>query len=244
MENASKALIMAGSILISIMIISLLVLGYNQMSQLEQTRQDAKEADKLAEYMRRFEQFNRTVYGSEIFSLGNLQVDYASFVARIDEGYQPVTITVEIKREIPDSRGYFEPKIYNTIQELSTQQREIEADIAVYEKNEGSHSYNGRSVKFYSQKTYREIAMDFGYEGENQIPSNIADSDVVNYVRDNQNVSGTHGSSFLKCVEDIQDYVELRTIYNDFRTGKTFDCVETEDDPQNGRLIRMKFVEN
>ena len=241
MENASKALIMAGSILISIIIISLLVLGYNQMSQLEQTRQDAEEADKLSEYMRRFEQFNReVVYGSELLSLGNLQQDYAAFVDRIDEGYEPVEVTVEITKEIPDSRGYFETGTY-TIQELSRQQDDIEDDIAVYEVQ--NSDYNNRSVRFYSQKSYREIAMDFGYEGKNQIPSDVADYDIVEYVREHQNQSGTHGSAFLRCVEDLSDYVDLRSIYNDFRTGKRFKCIYVENSDANGRLIQMTFRE-
>ncbi len=240
MENASKALIMAGSILISIMVISLLVLGYNQMSQLEQTRQDTEEADKLSEYMRRFEQFNREVYGSELLSLGNLQQDYAAFVDRIDEGYEPVEVTVEITKEIPDSRGYFETGTY-TIQELSRQQDDIEDDIAVYEVQ--NSDYNNRSVRFYSQKSYREIAMDFGYEDENQIPSDVADYDIEEYVREHQNQPGTRGSAFLRCVEDISDYVDLRSIYNDFRTGKRFKCIYVENSDANGRLIQMTFRE-
>lgn len=246
MENASKALIMAGSILISIIIISLLVLGYNQMSQLEQTRQDAEEADKLSEYMRRFEQFNReVVYGSELLSLGNLQQDYAAFVARIDEGYEPVEVTVEITKEIPDSRGYFETGTY-TIQELSAEQSRIEGELNIYEDASNANAanlYNGRTVKFYSQKSYREIAMDFGYEGKNQIPSDVADYDIVEYVREHQNQSGTHGSAFLRCVEDISDYVDLRSIYNDFRTGKRFKCEYVENSEANGRLIQMTFRE-
>ena len=58
MENASKALIIAGSVLISIMVISLLVFGYNQLSDLEQTRANSDDNVKMAEYMRRFEQFS------------------------------------------------------------------------------------------------------------------------------------------------------------------------------------------
>ena len=250
MENASKALIMAGSILISIMVISLLVLGYNQMSQLEQTKQDAKESDKLSEYMRRFEQFNREIYGSELLSLLNLQQDYEAFVERIDEGYSPVEVIVKITKGIPDSRGYFEPGTYTTkagtAEKLSEQINEIKAEINKYEdaseKNK-KNLYNGRTVRFYSQKTYREIAMDFGYEGENQIPSNYADYDIIDYVREHQNVSGTHGSEFLRCIEDIADYVDLRNIYNDFRTGKKFKCTKVENDTQNGRLVQMTFEE-
>ena len=42
MENASKALIMAGSVLIAILVIGLLVFGYNQLSDLEQQKEDSE----------------------------------------------------------------------------------------------------------------------------------------------------------------------------------------------------------
>ena len=87
MENASKALIMAGSILIALLIIGLLVIGYNQISGLEQTKTDNDVNKKMIEYMRQFEQFNRTLYGSELLSLANLQSDYNSSEAREDVGY-------------------------------------------------------------------------------------------------------------------------------------------------------------
>ena len=60
MENASKALIMAGSILIAIMVISLLVYEYNQISNLEQTKANVEKNTKTVEYMIKFEQYNRT----------------------------------------------------------------------------------------------------------------------------------------------------------------------------------------
>mgnify|MGYP005830362847 FL=1 len=106
MENASKALIMAGSILISVMIISLLIFGFNQISHLEQTKEDAELVDIMAEYTRRFEQFNRTVYGSELLSLGNLAEDYDHSYKRVEAGFAPVDITVKITKGITDSNNY------------------------------------------------------------------------------------------------------------------------------------------
>ena len=59
MENASKALIMAGSVLLSIMVIGLLVFGYAQISNLEQTRSDTEANSKIDAYMQQIENFNR-----------------------------------------------------------------------------------------------------------------------------------------------------------------------------------------
>ena len=78
---------MAGSVLLAILVISMLVYGYRQISDLEQSRADTDEEIKITEYMRRFEQFNRTLYGSELLSLANLQEDYNASDAREDVGY-------------------------------------------------------------------------------------------------------------------------------------------------------------
>ena len=60
MENASKALIMAGSVLIAILVIGMLVLGYRNLSSLEQQKEDS-EGDSTLKYMVKIEQYNRTL---------------------------------------------------------------------------------------------------------------------------------------------------------------------------------------
>lgn len=231
MENASKALIMAGSILMAILVISLLIFGYNQLSNLEQTRENSKEVDKMAEYMKNFEQFSRVVYGSELLSLANLQQDYHYSEAREDVGYDDVEISVTIKKEISGSK-FFKVGTYS-IQEIAKEQKKIEEEIEKYE-TPNSH-YNGRSVKYYAQKSYREIAMDFGYT---QIPGNIADYDIIDYVDKNYK-----DKNFKLCIEDIQKYVDIKSIYNEFRTGKQFKCIKTAYNDLNGRLNEMQFEE-
>ena len=124
MENASKALIIAGSVLISLLVIALLVFGYNQLSDLEQIREDAKVTDALAEYMRQFEQYNRNLYGSELLSLANLQEDYNEKVRSQDEGYEEVTITVEIVNGIVGTNYFQAGK--NSLSEIADDGKSIE----------------------------------------------------------------------------------------------------------------------
>ena len=227
MENASKALIMAGSILISIMVISLLVLGYNQLKSLEQTRENADATDKMAEYMRRFEQFDRTVYGSELFSLGNLQQDYNASDARVDVGYDRIEITV-VTDGIVNS-PYFAAGTYN-LDAISNDQAKIESQLAQYEK--AQKKYNNRSVKYYSSKRNREIANDFDMDP----PSSMPDYDIAtNYLETN--------STTAELLQEIQDYKEISTIYNEFRTGKKFRCTNVVYNNQNGRIRSMYFEE-
>lgn len=236
MENASKALIMAGSILLSVLVIALLVYGYTNLSALEQTKQDTQDNIELSEYMARFEQFNRTLYGSELLSLGNLQEDYNTAIRRYggenQDGYQSVSITVIIKKEISNS-PYFTPGTYQ-IEQLASQQETIENQLSNYEKNR--KEYNNRSVKYYSQKTYREIAIDFDMDP----PTNMTDYDIrVQYLE------GGYGNVDTKnLIREIDEYTRLNnSIYNTFRTGKRFKCTDIKYDDYNSRIVSMTYEE-
>ena len=131
MENASKALIMAGSVLLGILIIALLIFGYRNISNLEQTRENADSNDKMLEYMRNFEQYNRTLYGSELLSLANLLEDYNNTDAREDIGYDRITIIVKINKGIVGST-YFTAGEHN-LEDLARSKTEIENYLNKYQ---------------------------------------------------------------------------------------------------------------
>ena len=229
MENASKALIMAGSVLIAILVISILVYGYNQLSGLEQTEVNSEDEKKLSEYMRQFEQFNRTLYGSEILSLANLQADYNESDAREGSGYDEVQITVQITTAIDNRYNYFTVGNHD-ISDLVQDKNNIEAEIDKY--SESKRTYNNRSVKYYSGKSYREIALDFGMNP----PSNMASYDIESvYLRGNATTS--------QLLDEIQEYTNLTSIYTEFRTGKQFNCTDVDYSNQNGRITKMVFTE-
>lgn len=226
MENASKALIMAGSILIALIVIGVLIIGYNNMSSYEQTLEDSEDISAL-EYMRKFEQFNRTLYGSEILSLANLQEDYNNSDDVLHEGYDKIEITVTTNGIVNTS--YFSAGTYS-IDKISNDQSKIESEIAQYEKNKSE--YNNRSVKYYSTKRNREIAIDF----DMYPPSSMPDYDIAtNYLQTN--------STTAKLLEEIQAYKDLTTIYNEFRTGKRFRCTNVIYNNQNGRISSMNYEE-
>lgn len=237
MENASKALIMAGSIMLAIMVIGLLVFGYRQISDLEQTKENSKEVDKLAEYMARFEQFNRgkdnALYGSELLSLANLQEDYNSSDARADVGYDKIEIYVDITKKL---EGYLDAgKTYN-ISEILAKINGVLEEIDKYENvnNKNCILYNGKTVRYYSKKSYREIAKEFGLEDD--IPSDWGNDLTSEFLMEN--------SKTKKLMIDLDIYDNLKnTAYNQFRTGKRFYCESVEYNKYNGRIKSMTFVE-
>lgn len=76
MENASKALIMAGEILIGILVISLLVYGYTNIRSLNKEEQGGIKAEQLAAFNKEYESYNRKlIRGVDVISVINKVID-------------------------------------------------------------------------------------------------------------------------------------------------------------------------
>ena len=77
MENASKALIIAGSLLIGLLIISALVLMFSNLTAYQKTNTETTRESQIVEFNNQYETYNRQdVRGSELYSLLNIVIDY------------------------------------------------------------------------------------------------------------------------------------------------------------------------
>ena len=78
MENASKALLMAGGVLIALLIISALILMFNQIGDYEKAQDASKKDSQLAEFNKDFERYldDKDITGADIVSLINKVIDY------------------------------------------------------------------------------------------------------------------------------------------------------------------------
>ena len=76
MENASKALIMAGEILIGILIIGLLVYGYINISSFNKEKEGTIKTEQLATFNKEYESYNRKlIRGVDVISVINKAID-------------------------------------------------------------------------------------------------------------------------------------------------------------------------
>ena len=109
MENASKALIIAGSILIALMIIGAVLLMFNSLSNYQNIQdKDTKEA-QIVKFNNQYETYNRdNVRGSDLYSLLNRVADYNRRKSTVgtrtnDEGldsqFQPISVTVSFQNK-------------------------------------------------------------------------------------------------------------------------------------------------
>lgn len=98
MENAAKALLIAAGVLIAILVLSLLVVAYTQMSDYYQQQHEAVIIEQTKEFNSQFENYNRKqIRGSDIISLMNRVIDYNSREAHeIGKNYLPILVEIKI----------------------------------------------------------------------------------------------------------------------------------------------------
>lgn len=108
MENASKALIMAGSLLIALIILGALLLMFNNLSSYQDSTDKNEKEAQIVEFNNQYETYNRTdVRGSDLYSLLNRVVDYnrrkSEKATGDDEGqdtkFQAMTIKVDFPND-------------------------------------------------------------------------------------------------------------------------------------------------
>lgn len=104
MENASKAIIMAGSVLLTIAMVSLLIFGWNKFSAYYSSDDDLADIDDLTKFNLQFTNYERDdVHGYELVSLANKVYDYNTRRSnasgnKSNELYNPITMTIDFNR--------------------------------------------------------------------------------------------------------------------------------------------------
>lgn len=105
MENATKALLIAAGILLTVMLISLLVIGYNQISSYYRQNEEILTAEQLNKFNKQFQNYNRgDIRGNELISLMNKVIDY-NVSQSYQEGtnYKPIKVTIKITDDSDNS---------------------------------------------------------------------------------------------------------------------------------------------
>jgi|GEM_PF-1899070 hypothetical protein len=76
MENASKALLIAGGVLIAILIVSVLVVTLNIVNSNQRTREKALVTEQLAEFNQKYEAYNKkALRGTDIITLMKMAIE-------------------------------------------------------------------------------------------------------------------------------------------------------------------------
>lgn len=246
MENASKALIMAGSVLISLLVIGALLLMFNNLSSYQESDLQNTREKQVIEFNNQFATYNReNIRGNELYSLINKVIDYNTRktiegnAGGIEIGYKPMTIKFSLKSDngkthhdfainepklfskddytIAKTAGIFENDILNTIQE-------IEDEFG----NEVLSKLSTAITKVFIDNSETEQRKKQAVESFNNI---VNSRDKIN------NFNEINEDSEIR--KDIYTYYE----YVQFKRAK-FDCIKCEYDKDTGRIILMEFKFN
>lgn len=108
MENITKALLIAAAVFLAMMILSLMVIGYNKISIYYKQQQELLSVEQMDKFNKQFQNYDRgDIRGNELISLMNKVIDYnTSQSYQVGTGYKPIKVTITIGSSYLDSFKY------------------------------------------------------------------------------------------------------------------------------------------
>ena len=217
MENASKALIIAGNVLISLLVITVFVFGFTNLREYMSSKQDLEYIEQATDFNKQFDEYNRKgIYGSEFFTLVNLVENYNKKYLQSD-GYTKLDIQVTFKKsadvvpfDINGTKIIKKDQTYNA-EGISKILDDLEDGI----KDSGNIVVGRYKVKDLAGKRTNELLV-------------LLNNDQT--LVDN-------------CVSLCNTYSEYKSALSTLK-GYTFDVKKFSYDRTNGRLYLMEFEKN
>lgn len=218
MENASKALVMAGGILIALLVVGALMLMINQVSYYEKSESISEKAQQQAEFNKEYVKFTYgDIKGYEVISLVNKVIDYNQKDATGNSVDYNLKITVNIDMsEFADKYG-------------------INGKTVLFKKN---YIINNTNTSFYNDiEKYRELENNYSLAIMSKLSANY---DKLKQVEDNSNeykkaIKEITGRDIQITISDIEKYRE----YSEFKTS-TFEPGEVKYH-ENGQVKEISF---
>lgn len=237
MDNASKALIMAGGVLIGLLIISALVLMFSNLSAYQTTNIESTRDSQIVEFNNKYESYNKkNLRGSELYSLLNMVVDYnrrqtTAGTGWADKGqsvaFEPMKITFtinDITKFSADTSG--NKLITERSYEINTFESEIKRKIDGLENEYGKDSLTNLSsnltrifIDSNSSTEQAEAVNKFNSISKNRKATKFDDIAKGSEIR-----------------EDVYKYYE----YVQFKRAR-FNCTGTSYNKNTGRIIELDF---
>lgn len=232
MENVSKALMIAGGMLIAIMVISLIIVLWNQMSGYFAEQHSATIVEQIAEFNAQFENYNgKSIRGSELISMMNKVVDYNHTYSDM-ENYDRIIIEIELKGHQDDFKyNSSDTNIISTTSTLSNQAGDTNIE-----------NISNLSSKLVSG------AISAGITGINdtklqKLSASISvildDSDSEYRKKTLKNILGYEVTDVNE-IDKIKSTTKQYYQYTQFKRAM-FKCTEIEHNTENGRVNKITF---
>ena len=150
MENASRALVIAGGVLLSLIIIGVVMFAYRGITSLQKEKDISLSNEQVSKINEQIEKYTKksVIYGSEVLSICNAIEDYSRKYPE-SEGYQMITAKIKIKANGANNVELFFKDEYNDEQYNSTQRLKGDYDSAIETRDDkGKISMsNGKTIE-------------------------------------------------------------------------------------------------
>lgn len=224
MENASKALVMAGGILIALLVVGALMLMINQVSYYQKSESTSEKAQQQAEFNKEYVQFTYgDVKGYELISLVNKVINYNSKEAVGNSVDYSLKITVNIN-------------MVGTTGTSFAQKYGINGNTALFKKK---YTISNGNTSFYDDiSKYRELENKYSLSIMSKLSANYDKLKEVEgkndeYANAMKEITGRTDVNIK--IADIEKYRE----YSEFKTS-TFKPGEVKY-YSNGQVEEMSF---
>lgn len=259
MENASKALIMAGSVLLVIMVIVLLIFARGKISDFYQEDDEFDDIDNISIFNLQFANYeNRKVYGYEIISLANKVVDYNmrysdASGAKNDEKYKSISMEVSLngQREklCKDNNSMLFLSDKYTVDGLETIMQKAEGIQNFYGSTKATTDI-AKSIDSLILST-SQLEYNRNYRHMSDIESKVYSIELYNRLTDGKKITGYQNKgdravldAYDKMVEeDLKGTANIMAYYEFYQFKRAiFECTEiTYDNEVTGRVSSISF---
>lgn len=156
MENAAKALLIAGGILLALMTLSLIVYVSTSTTRMAEAQDEKKAAEELSAFNASYEAYNKTrMYGTDVITVVNKAINY-NLKLNNSERNEAITIEVEVTENFAATKQIIEEFADNTVKKGRVE--EI-GEYSLYAKNgslevkvDFNTKYSDNVVKFFQEQ--------------------------------------------------------------------------------------------
>lgn len=241
MENAAKALLIAGGVLLTILVLGLLLFAWQQMTDYYESQQQVQNAEDVAAFNDEFNNYNRQdVAGTDIISLINKVVDYNTRYSSTNDDpsdqYPPMTLIIDLDGKQSNftydgTNRVFTESVYtqtDTINVLGS----IISEMTSIETDNMKNLYKSISSIFLSSSNPTEDQMKQAIIKYNSITSgtNYSTSTSEEIAENYNIIQSTYKLNAYKYYE-----------YATFKRGIFSSTGNVEYDQTTGRIIKMEF---
>lgn len=249
MENASKALIMAGSVLIALMILGALLLMFNNLNNYQNTESQNTREAQVVEFNNQYETYNRNnVRGSDLCSLLNRVADYnrrksTEGTGKNDEGqylaYEPMTIEFDFsgKRaqlKVGDKNNLIMQEKYSQSNKENQFEEYISSKIGIIEENYGTDVIQKLATSV--SKIYVDENASYKTKMNAVLAYNSIKGKKLSIENDSINQSIKEINTSKNDVYTYYEYMQFKRAY--------FNCESVEYSKKTGRITKMYFKFN